>query len=185
MGKQHRRVEDRDAVPAKQTMPGRRVRRSDDDDAAFEGAAWGGGRGIKAQAGAPAGAPFRDDLHGGDPAAHDDDYGQAYAGSMREYRGSTRGGYKAVPTAHAEGDELGMQPRPDQSVMEDVVDLLARDRGVDDNRIQVYVEDGVVLMEGTTFSERSLNHAIRLARLVAGVVDVRSRVRIESPTNRP
>jgi hypothetical protein len=134
--------------------------------------AWGSGRGLKAKEGAPGEGPFRDDIQGGDPAESDDDYGQTYEGQMREYRGTTTG-YHAVPKAHADGE-----PRPDQNIMEDVVDLLARDRGIDDEKIQVYVTDGVVVLEGQTCSHRSSNRAERLAKLVGGVTGVDNHVRI-------
>jgi hypothetical protein len=143
------------------------------------GGAWGTGRGLKAREGAPDDGPFRDDLQGGDPAA-DDDYGQTYSGPMREYRG-TLGRYRAVPRANADG-EPSVQPRTDQGILEDVVDLLARDRGVDDEFIQAEVVDGEVFLEGHTCSRRSKNRAERLAKLVAGVATVRNRIRIVVPS---
>jgi hypothetical protein len=144
---------------------------------AHEGGAWGTGRGLKANEGAPGEGPFRDEMHGGDPAERDDEYGQTYAGRMREYRNTT-GRSRAVPRAHADG-EPSVEPRPDQSILEDLVDLLARDRGVDDGGIQVYVDDGDVLLEGHTCSRRSSNRAQRLAKLIAGVTGVHNHLRID------
>jgi hypothetical protein len=176
VAKQERRHEDRDAGSTR--SPGWPPPRWAEfrDRGVHDGGAWGTGRGLKAREGAPGAGPFRDERHGGDPAAEDDEYGQSYVGPMRAYRGTTRG-YRAEPRAHADG-EPSVEPRPDQNVLEDVVDLLARDRGVDDDRIQAYVEDGVVRLEGHTCSRRSKQRAERLAKLVAGVTGVQNRLRI-------
>lgn len=71
--------------------------------------------------------------------------------------------------------------RTDDRIREDVCDRLSQDDGVDASEIEVRVEAGEVILEGTVQTRSMKHQAEDIAESVQGVKDVRNNVRVTKP----
>jgi osmotically-inducible protein OsmY len=74
--------------------------------------------------------------------------------------------------------------RPDDAVLDDVVDLLTRHQEIDATEVDVHVEKGEVILTGSVPEERSKLLAAEVIKLVPGVKKVSNRLRVLQTTNK-
>jgi hypothetical protein len=88
------------------------------------------------------------------------------------------------PATVREGPYAGIGPkgykRSDQSIYEEVCELLTEHPMIDASDIEVRVRDGIVMLLGTTKIRRTKRLAEDIAANVPGVRDVQNQIRIES-----
>ena len=68
--------------------------------------------------------------------------------------------------------------RADERIREDVCDCLMQDPEVDATQIDVRVQDGTVILDGTIESRRMKHRAENLCEWVSGVQDVTNHLRV-------
>jgi CBS-domain-containing membrane protein len=73
----------------------------------------------------------------------------------------------------ARSDLLRIYLRPDEAIQEDVTDeVLAVGCGIEPSTVEAYVVDGIVTLRGRVERRSNAQAAVKLTRVVTGVVDV-------------
>jgi hypothetical protein len=104
----------------------------------------------------------------------------ANGGMPRERRGAGRPEEQAGADLGPYQYRLRRQQRPDSWIQADLEEILFFDTWIDADRITVEVEDGVATLIGTLASRKEVGEALKDARKVPGVLQLRNRLEAES-----
>lgn len=114
-----------------------------------------------------------EDTHKYGPPLEDDQFG--------EY---PRHGKNLNRTAHSQRNFTGLGPkgyrRPDERILDDVCEALARDQFVDASEIVVKVEGGIVILSGTVENHEDCCEAEISAKNIFGVKGIENNIKLEN-----
>ena len=112
----------------------------------------------------------------------------SYLEPVRDWQRPQSDDFSLIPPSQQAGGRsrsfAGVGPknyrRPDESIREEVVDRLTENAHLDASELDVRLEDGLVVLGGTTEDRRSKRLAEEIATSVRGVLDVRNEIRVKA-----